>query len=360
MQALRREFAVFIPFHHPEFHRHFSVFALQAIDIDRRYNRWCYPVGGQPPPPNLPIEQSLPFIYPPQAGQVPTNNVPGGNIPELWGAADVFPNQDPGPGSMPPQTCFDPSEPGPQSGRVAARRHKNKRRRRSRSRRHSSSSSSGSSDNSLIYSFVPRGAESLRAAPPECQAIMRYRDEYKSNTLKRVVDSFVWRSNKPHEFPNALVWDLLQYNYIDLERVNAGVIPDVAEQFVKSLDKDAASKVKPRPFTESGEWRNSISILRKSLSIAFPKAAASFKKYSQHVKSLEIIFTRRVGYFLPSSCFFRCRLFYPFLRIPVSAPRCRSYPDEGRIGGGRATPASSPSLTLTGVPILTCHMGSLL
>lgn len=295
MQSLRREFAVYVPFTHPEFHRHFSAFALQAIDIDRRYNRWCYPVGGQPPPANVPIEQTLPFIYPPQAGQAPTNNAPGGHIPEQWGPADIFLHQNAGMDNQHSNPRFDAPEPALGTGGDAPRRHKNKRKRRSRSHRRSSSSSSGSSDNSVVYSFVPRDTEVLRVAPPECQAIMRYRDEYKSNTLKRAVDSFVWRSNKPHEFPNALVWDLLQYNYIDLEKVNAGVIPDVSELFVKSLDKDAASKIKARPFTESGEWRNAISILRKSLSIAFPKAADSFKKYARHVKSLEVIFTRRIG-----------------------------------------------------------------
>ncbi|EGG09206.1 uncharacterized protein MELLADRAFT_104516 [Melampsora larici-populina 98AG31] len=73
----------------------------------------------------------------------------------------------------------------------------------------------------------------------------------------------------PHKFPNALVWDLLQYNYIKLEKINAGVIPNVTNHVSKSKDKDAAAKIKPKPFTESGEWRESLSILWKALSLAF-------------------------------------------------------------------------------------------
>lgn len=307
MQALRRDFAVYIPFDHPDFHRHFSAFALQAIEIDRRYNRWCYPVGGQPPPPEMPIEQTLPFIFPPQAnhggppvGQGAQDQHVGHDAQNqnLWGPVDTFLQQPAGTGNGQTEVRGTEEVARPRSRGVGvSRRRPNKRRRRSSGRRRSSSSSSDSSDGSIVYSFVPRNEESIKAAPPECQAIMRYRDEYKSNTLRQAVDSSVWRSSKPHKFPNALVWDLLQYNYIDLEKVNAGVIPDATEHFAKSLDKDAASKIRPRPFTESGEWRNAVSILRKSLSIAFPQAAASFKKYARHIKSLEIIFTRRVGSF---------------------------------------------------------------
>ncbi|EGG10177.1 uncharacterized protein MELLADRAFT_60668 [Melampsora larici-populina 98AG31] len=99
--------------------------------------------------------------------------------------------------------------------------------------------------------------------------------------------------NIPPDFPGTLVWDLLEYNYIELEKINAGVVPNSSEQVHKATDKEAAGKIKPRPFTESGEWRNTLSILQKALSAAFPSAAPSFKKYTRHVKSLEIIFTRR-------------------------------------------------------------------
>lgn len=279
MQALRVGFASYIPFSHPEFHRHFSEFALQAIEIDRRYGRWCYPVGGPLPPPEVPIEDQLPYIFPSlpnHANQpAPAPNLHFLNHPNQSFAPPEFPFAEPFPTGPQPGNASHQSGPGPvadnqgsggRSKDPSRRRHK---KRKCRSRRNSSSDSSDSAVSDYDYPFAKRDEVNDKSLPLKSKEIRRYRDEYRSNTLKDAVDSFCWVGNKPPDFPGALVWDLLQYNYIELEKINAGVIPNSSELVHKATDKDAAAKIKPRVFSKSGEWRNTLSILRKALSAAF-------------------------------------------------------------------------------------------
>lgn len=329
MQALRVGFASYVPFSHPDFHRLFSDFALQAIETDRRYGRWCYPVGGPVPPPDIPIEEQLPYIFPPFTNQQqPAPPLQRG----FQQPFAPFPAQDP-PANNAQQQPFGlgangalpvPGQHEPQDSPERSRdRSRGQRRKRKRRRRRSTSSASSVSEYSdHDYSFAKRVDGLDKDLASKARDIRRLRDEYRSHTLKDAVDSFCWVGNKPPDFPGALVWDLLQYNYIDLEKINAGVIPQASEQVHKSTDKDAASKIKARPFSESGEWRNALSAAFVSISIHHlfaatypaahtvcritlfiinglrrqPSAAQSFKKYTRHVKSLEIIFTRRVSF----------------------------------------------------------------
>ncbi|EGG02806.1 uncharacterized protein MELLADRAFT_90715 [Melampsora larici-populina 98AG31] len=203
MLALRAEFAVYIPFTHPEFHRHFSAFTIQAVEIDRRHNRWCYPIGGPVPPQDIPIENQIPYIYPP------------------------FP-----PNGDPPQT--------PHMGNQQPERRQQQQQLGDQQRQQQGNG---------------------QANPEGLQLGGRYPQEVEKEGDQRRVAENANGDHAPANFPSALVWDLLQYNYIELEKINAGVVPDSSEHVHKSTNKDAASKIKPRQFTESGEWRNALSIL---------------------------------------------------------------------------------------------------
>lgn len=73
MATIREEFAKWIPYEHEHFLRHFSMFATEAIALDLRANRFCYPIGGLPPDPNVPIRDTVPYIIPIQL----LHSVPG-------------------------------------------------------------------------------------------------------------------------------------------------------------------------------------------------------------------------------------------------------------------------------------------
>ncbi|KAG0140737.1 hypothetical protein CROQUDRAFT_14527, partial [Cronartium quercuum f. sp. fusiforme G11] len=62
MDYLSKQFATWVPFNHPQFHRLFSEFATKAIERDSRANR---PVYENPPVPShhsIPIEQTIPYV----------------------------------------------------------------------------------------------------------------------------------------------------------------------------------------------------------------------------------------------------------------------------------------------------------
>ncbi|KAH9823941.1 hypothetical protein DFH28DRAFT_921450 [Melampsora americana] len=50
---------------------------------------------------------------------------------------------------------------------------------------------------------------------------------------------------------------------------------------------DLASKIKPKPFKEATEWRDAVTLLLDTLSIAFDCAKDSFSKYDKHLREME-------------------------------------------------------------------------
>lgn len=64
MLELRLAFTQIVPFSDPWFLKKFSNFALSAIELDHHFHRPLYFIGGELPPPNIPVEQTVPVVLP--------------------------------------------------------------------------------------------------------------------------------------------------------------------------------------------------------------------------------------------------------------------------------------------------------
>ncbi|KAG0139670.1 hypothetical protein CROQUDRAFT_111499 [Cronartium quercuum f. sp. fusiforme G11] len=81
MDYLRNQFATWVPFNHPQFHRLFSEFATKAIERDARANRPIYANPPNPPNHNIPIDQTVPYVFHPTAFLPPPPPPPLQNRP---------------------------------------------------------------------------------------------------------------------------------------------------------------------------------------------------------------------------------------------------------------------------------------
>ncbi|EGG08547.1 uncharacterized protein MELLADRAFT_104988 [Melampsora larici-populina 98AG31] len=292
MATLRAAFANWIPFDHEFFHRHFSMFATEAVAMDLRANRFCYPIGGIPPDPSVPIGDTPPYIQPTQLLQnvqhFGERNRQGGQE----GEGEVERREGEGGGDQRERNEERREDRNNES------REENRRRKRDRRSREDNSSSdesqSGTQKNkNHVWSFIKNKNNEDQPLPQEALDMNKLIKEYRDNNLFDAVFNFVWYSGKSHNFPDALVQDLLQYKFIDLEKINAGPITPNFSLASRSKDSDPAAKIKPKPFVEATEWRDAVFYLVESLSLAFGCAEESFKKYEKHLRIMERTFRER-------------------------------------------------------------------
>ncbi|KAH9807264.1 hypothetical protein DFH28DRAFT_915947 [Melampsora americana] len=284
MYNLRSQFAKSIPFDHPHFHRHFSIFATEAVAMDLRANRFCYPIGGRPPDITKPIEETDPYIQPTQLLQSvpPLRPATGGR--DMEGEGEI--RREEGQGDQNRQ--LQDQEGGENGGEEAEEERSERRgerrsseretgRGRKRVREDSDRSSSSDStisrktrtNNSHVFSFIKNKRPEEEPLPEEAREINKLVKEYRDNNLHDAALNFCWEAGKNYNFPDALVQDLLQYKFIDLEKINAGPNTPNFSIASKSKEGDPASKIKPKPFREATEWRDAVSYLIDSLSLAF-------------------------------------------------------------------------------------------
>lgn len=279
MASLRGSFAQTIPFDAPNFHRHFSIFATEAVARDFRANRYTYPIGGLPPDPAIPIQDSPPYIFPTQLLQNAGIQAEGG---ERKGEGDERRDD--------PQYREREGHGGQaeedQQGRRERRGEEEPResggvdrgsRKRSRLFREDEGSEEGDREDTPlsvssaahVFTFIKTAKAVDKPLPKEAREITKFVLEYREKDLNAAVLAFCWKAGKPHEFPDALVRDLLQYKFIDLKKFNAGPTACKLDIYSTSKNSDPESKIKPKPFGEAKEWRDAVMLLVESLSVAF-------------------------------------------------------------------------------------------
>ncbi|KAH9815843.1 hypothetical protein DFH28DRAFT_892300 [Melampsora americana] len=279
MVNLRAQFANTIPFEHPQFHRHFSLFATEAIARDLRANRFCYPIGGLPPDPSQPIADTHPYIQPTQLLQ--TIPIIGQGARREGGGEREAEGERREEGRLNRQDQEEGREEREREEREGRGRSRDEEReregRRKRGRNESediySSEEEGSERSRArinhVFSFVKNKKAEEESLPEEARQINKLIKEYRDNNIHDAVLNFCWEAGKSHNFPDALVQDLLQYKFIDLEKINAGPNTPNFSIASKSKEGDPAGKIKPKPFREATEWRDAVSYLIDTLSLAF-------------------------------------------------------------------------------------------
>lgn len=192
-------------------------------------------------------------------------------------------------------------EGGDRVRRKSKKKKSNRHRRRSLSDSSSDSNSSNSSDSDDPFTFEKAAKSSGKQLSKEATEIRNTVDEYRKRGIKKARLAFSRLENNETDFPESLYPDLLQYQYIDLEKImheiysqssSSNVDQQVLKINTKTQSIETSSKAQKRSFTNSGEWRKALSVLRKSMCLAFPCAVDSFKAYFRHIKEMETTFTR--------------------------------------------------------------------
>ncbi|KAH9823488.1 hypothetical protein DFH28DRAFT_880553 [Melampsora americana] len=300
MLSLRGSFEKIIPYEDPNFHRHFSIFATEAVAKDCKANRFVYPIGGQPPDPSIPIKDTVPYIFPIHLLQnVNSSNNDGVRREERIGQERNEGLQQNNISAE--QQGFAEGNEGEEGRRREEGRMVGSSTERRRDKRIFEEMDRSSSEDSIqhissssgiphVFSFIKNAREDEKALPEEARKISSLVMEYRNHDLNKAVLDFCWKAGKHHDFPDALVRDLLQYKFIDLERINAGPSACKFDIYAKSKDSDPASKIKPKPFKEATEWRDAVTLLLGTLSITFVCAKESFEKYDKHLREMERTF----------------------------------------------------------------------
>lgn len=284
MLLLRGSFAQTIPFDDPNFHRHFSLFATEAVAKDFRAGRFVYPIGGHPPDPNVPIWESIPYIYPIhflQNVEEAIDREEGGEERREGERQRGFEQQ---PEGRDQQRERDGQIQNEERGERERREEGSRNREERTNKRPMVDTELISSDDSLrgvgsktdtshVFTFIKTANVNEKPLPAEAKKITALVLEYRSNDLNQAVLAFCWKSGKHHDFPDALVRDLLQYKFINLEKINAGPNACKFDIYSKAKDSDPAAKIKPQAFKEATEWRDAVTLLVETLCIAFVSGA---------------------------------------------------------------------------------------
>lgn len=350
MGQFRQAFSEIIPFEDPLFLHVFSVTARRAINYDRARNRFCYPVGHFPPPAGVPLQFTVPYVLPEPIVQPDNNQFQNQNFPDFHhqqhqhqhqqnqqqqhhqnqqreGIQDfnqlyqynqqqqqqdmVFGRQE-----RARQDQQIAPEPTPRRRRRhdstsevegANKRRKHKKRKSKHNRERSvshgfnSSSDSSGSDTDELFTFQKADKESGKKLSKEAIEIRETVDEYRKRGIKTAKVAFGRLDGKEPNFPESLYSDLLQYQYVDLEKVVAEIHSQSTHQReenqvlkinTRTQSIETSTKTHKRFPSNSGEWRRAVGVLRKVMSLAFPCAKPSFKAYFRHVKDMEATFEK--------------------------------------------------------------------
>ncbi|KAH9823946.1 hypothetical protein DFH28DRAFT_1017091, partial [Melampsora americana] len=222
MTVLRNSFAQTIPYSDSNFHRDFSIFATEAVARDLKANRFVYPIGGQLPDPSIPIKDTDPYIFPIHLLQNirnsnTSNSREGDGREQRRQEAAQQGNI-----SAERQRAAEGNEEGKSARREEAReggeRGERKDKRPFEVMKRSSSEDSCQDTTvknraSHVFSFIKNSKQDDRTLSLEAQKISALVMEYITNDLNKAVLDFCWKAGKHHDFPDALVRDLLQYKF---------------------------------------------------------------------------------------------------------------------------------------------------
>lgn len=342
MGQFRQAFSEIIPYVDPHFQHVFSITARRAIEQDRVNNRFCYPVGQFPPPPGIPIHLTIPHVLPEPPQHRENDHFHFQNFnnyqqhqnqqhqqqQERFQQPDQFQQiqqlqqqqhqqdfeariqgqqrqrqQPPREEAAERRRPLEQSSDEERENRRKKQKKKKSRKQRDRSvsRFDNSSSESSGSETDELFTFQKADKESGKKLSKEAIEIRENVDEYRRRGLKSAKVAFSRLEAKDPNFPESLYSDLLQYKYVDLEKIVAEIHSQASNQRdehqvlkinTKTQAIETSSKTLKRSPSNSGEWRRAIGVLRKVMSLAFPCAKDSFKSYFRHVKDMEATFEK--------------------------------------------------------------------
>ncbi|KAH9822673.1 hypothetical protein DFH28DRAFT_882136 [Melampsora americana] len=314
MWQLREEFSKIIPFEDPWFHAHFSVLARDAIENNRENGRPVYNIGGDPPPAHIPIRDTLPWIVPHQIEAHQPMQPPPQNqnrFDQFNNYNDNFQQQQIQQHQPAQFDQFAGMQDQFNQAEEMQRDHQQRRggRRKKRSRRYrrreideydsdppSSDDTEFSPDEKPQLPFEKRKQKNAAQVSKERQIINSAIDQYREAGISHSVREFERLANKPINFPNIFIKDLLQFKFIDFEKILQEISsgdPDkskILEFDPNSKKLESRSKQSKRKFRSVGEWRKVTEAYNAAVQMAFPGAEESFEKYFEHLKQSEYTF----------------------------------------------------------------------
>ncbi|KAH9807038.1 hypothetical protein DFH28DRAFT_1075400 [Melampsora americana] len=332
MWQLREDFSRIIPYEDPWFHAHFSVLARDAIENDRANGRPVYNIGGDPPPAHIHIRDTLPWIVPPpqeeqQQPQIPLQFNQFNHFERFEGQQQLDHRQQEGflqqqqqypPQQIqfpPHQDMFERFDQNPdiefrerQAGPEIRRENQERgiRRRKKRSRRDGERGreedeewgtdagySESETDEKPPLPFEKRKQRNTTPISKDRQTINQAIDAYREAGISYSARAFERLADKPIHFPNSLIKDLLQFKFIDMEKMLQEISADdtdrnkILEFDPNSKKLESKAKQIKRRFKSVGEWRKVTEAYNTALQMAFPGAEESFEKYFEHLKQSE-------------------------------------------------------------------------
>ncbi|KAG0146888.1 hypothetical protein CROQUDRAFT_11339, partial [Cronartium quercuum f. sp. fusiforme G11] len=300
MNYLRNQFVTWVPFNHPQFHRLFSEFATKEIERDARANRPIYENLPNPPNHNIPIDQTIPYVFHPTAFLPPPLQNHPNALPHLTPLQGYIQGQiNPCDYPMPQGICSNGRDHDKRVREPYHRRHGSSRNenRRQDKRSYDNDSDDDVSDSSSGSDFKYRWEKPqgpiLREADQELSAeaklVADIVAENRKHGLSHAVRHFDNHPNRPLDFPYILIKPLLQNQYINLTKIYK------ADLNIKEAPKDdkstnSSSRSKSVPFKDANAWKKVLSILWAAYMLAFPGLEHIYKKYFKHVKETESSF----------------------------------------------------------------------
>ncbi|KAH9820730.1 hypothetical protein DFH28DRAFT_884268 [Melampsora americana] len=296
MWQLREEFSRIIPYDNPWFHSHFSVLARDAIANDFENGRPVYPIGGDPPPVHVHIRDTAPWIVPPPPEvhlQPPA--------PQQFNQINHFEHFE----GHQNQGMHQDGQPQVRHG-YRRRNDERSNRRKKRCRRDrdeetdnhdfnnsESENTESEAEEKPPLPFEKRKQRTTTPISKDRQIINKAIDAYREAGISYSVREFERLADKPVNFPNVFIKDLLQFKFIDMEKLLQEISSDdsdkskVLEFDPNSKKLESKSKQSKRRFKSVGEWRKATEAYNAALQMAFPGAEESFDKYFEHLKQSE-------------------------------------------------------------------------
>ncbi|EGG08707.1 uncharacterized protein MELLADRAFT_84603 [Melampsora larici-populina 98AG31] len=115
------------------------------------------------------------------------------------------------------------------------------------------------------------------------------KNEYKEE-IKRSCSLFEESQNKPAQYPKSQIKDLLEYNYVDLEKLYVKVYSKPSSSRTikvnKADDLEFVEKVKGLPIRDKVHWQHLIRIIEHAYKAAFPPATKAVGTYFNYILEL--------------------------------------------------------------------------
>lgn len=258
MWQLRENFSRIIPYEDPWFHVHFSVFARDAIANNLSNGRPVYNIGGDPPPIDVPIRDTLPWIIPAQdenrGQQQEQQQLHQQNQPDPFLNQQHFRQRQQHQQEIQQRFQNHHRREDQQAEPERVQDNEGRRRRRKKTRRDrderdedlsSDLSNSEDTDHGVDKKpqlpFEKRKQRTTSQISKERQIIIKATDAYREAGLSFAARSFERLADKPINFPNAFIKDLLQFKFIDMEKLLQEISPEDSDKS-KVLEFDPNSK----------------------------------------------------------------------------------------------------------------------